>query len=74
VALTSRTGAGSVVGLYVGGGADLAAAGAVLAGDLSAWQARLLLAAALSVEDASATPDRVARRCRDWLRDAGVTA
>lgn len=74
VALTSRTGAGSVVGLYAGGGADLAEAGAVLAGDLSAWQARLLLAAALSVEDASVTPDRVARRCRDWLRDAGVTA
>jgi L-asparaginase len=74
VALASRTGAGPVVGLYAGGGADLAEAGAILAGDLSAWQARLLLAAALSAEDASAAPDRVARRCRDWLRDVGITA
>lgn len=76
VVLASRTGAGPVVGLYAGGGADLAEAGAILAGDLSAWQARLLLAAALSGEDedASAVLDRVARRCRDWLREVGITA
>lgn len=74
VVLASRTGAGSVVGLYAGGGADLAEAGAIFAGDLSPWQARLLLAAALSADDASAGPDRVARRCRGWLRDVGITA
>ena len=47
VMVTSRTGSGAVAGLYAGGGADLAAAGAVMAGDLSHWQARLLLAAVL---------------------------
>ncbi|MEB3371777.1 asparaginase [Saccharopolyspora mangrovi] len=71
VLITSRTGAGPVAGLYAGGSADLAAAGAVFAGDLSPWQARLLLAAALSGEQ---QPDQVARRCLTWLRDARVVS
>ncbi len=71
VLITSRTGAGPVVGLYAGASAELATAGAVFAGDLSPWQARLLLAAALATE---AEPRAAARRCRDWLRAAGVVA
>lgn len=71
VLITSRTGAGPVTGLYAGGSADLAAAGAVFAGDLSPWQARLLLAAALSGER---RPDHVARRCLTWLREARVVS
>ena len=69
VLLASRTGAGPVAGLYAGGGADLVAAGAVPAGDLSPWQARLLLAAVLATE-----PDRarVDERCRSWLTEAGA--
>ncbi|MER6987866.1 asparaginase domain-containing protein [Saccharopolyspora hirsuta] len=67
VLITSRTGEGAVTGLYAGGSADLAAAGAVFAGDLSPWQARLLLAAALSTEDADA-----AQLCLGWLRDVGA--
>ncbi|WP_065388601.1 asparaginase, partial [Saccharomonospora iraqiensis] len=59
VLVTSRTGAGPVVGLYAGAGADLAAAGAVFAGDLSPWQARLLLASALVAEG---EPGAAARR------------
>jgi L-asparaginase len=51
VLISSRTGEGAVTGLYAGGSAELAAAGAVFAGDLSPWQARLLLAAALAAED-----------------------
>ncbi|RCV50093.1 asparaginase domain-containing protein [Marinitenerispora sediminis] len=74
VMLTSRVGAGPVVGLYAGGGADLAAAGAILAGDLSPWQGRLLLAAALAAGAAepSSTAATVAERCRTWLRAAGA--
>ncbi|MEV4643543.1 asparaginase [Saccharopolyspora sp. NPDC049357] len=71
VLITSRTGAGPVAGLYAGGSADLAAAGAVFAGDLSPWQARLLLAAALSGDE---QPDQVARRCLTWLREARVVS
>jgi L-asparaginase len=71
VLITSRTGAGPVLGLYSGGSADLAEAGAVFAGDLSPWQARLLLAAALSAED---RPHRVAQRCMTWLREARVVS
>src|SRR5699024_9474774 len=71
VLVTSRTGAGPVTGLYAGGGADLEAAGAVFAGDLSPWQARILLAAALAVEDDA---DRVSRCCREWLQATGTVA
>jgi L-asparaginase len=47
-----------VVPLYTGGGgADLARAGAVFAHDLSPWQGRLLLAAALAL--APDAPQRV---------------
>ncbi|GAA4129832.1 asparaginase [Actinomadura keratinilytica] len=71
VAVASRVGEGAVVGLYAGGGADLAAAGALFAGDLSPWQARLLLAAAIAA-DPSGSPARVAARCRTWLVEAGA--
>lgn len=73
VVLASRVGAGAVAGLYAGGGADLVAAGAVPAGDLSPWQARLLLAAVLADEP---EPDRqeADRRCREWLEAVGATA
>ncbi|WP_418608036.1 asparaginase [Georgenia sp. SUBG003] len=71
VVVTSRTGSGAVAGLYAGGGADLAAAGAVMAGDLSHWQARLLLAAVLGTEDDAA--EDWATRTRRWLADAGAT-
>lgn len=74
VALASRTGSGPVMGLYAGGGADLAAAGAVFAGDLSPWQARLLLAAALAAEAGSTDPAAPARRCRSWLQEVGAAA
>lgn len=69
ILVTSRTGAGPVVGLYTGGGAALTQAGAVFAGDLSPWQARILLAAALAVES---DPTRVVLRCQQWLREAGA--
>lgn len=69
VLVASRTGEGPVAGLYAGGSAELAAAGAVFAGDLSPWQARLLLAAALYSGDG---PGPVARRCREWLRASGA--
>lgn len=50
VLVCSRVPSGPVAPLYTGGGgADLARDGAVLAGDLSPWQARLLLAAAIAV-------------------------
>lgn len=48
IVVTSRTGAGATAGLYAGGGADLARAGAVFAGDLSTAQARWALGAALT--------------------------
>lgn len=73
VLLASRVGAGPVVGLYAGGGADLVAAGAVPAGDLSPWQARLLLAAVLS-RDPQPGPADAARLCREWLEAVGATA
>ncbi|GAA2313995.1 asparaginase [Nonomuraea roseoviolacea subsp. roseoviolacea] len=60
VLVTSRCRRGPVVPLYgAGGGADLAAAGAVFAGDLGAPKARLLLTAALSAEP---DPDRALAR------------
>jgi L-asparaginase len=49
VLVCSRVPAGPVVPLYAAGGARLARGGAVFAGDLSPWQGRLLLAAALAV-------------------------
>lgn len=70
VVITSRTGSGAVAGLYAGGGADLAAAGAVMAGDLSHWQARLLLAAVLGTQDGQL--EGWAARTRRWLADAGA--
>ena len=58
VLVSSRVPSGPVVPLYTGGGgADLARAGAVFAGDLSPWQARILLAAVLAV--APDDPQRV---------------
>lgn len=71
VVVTSRTGSGAVAGLYAGGGADLVAAGAVMAGDLSHWQARLLLAAVLGTQDTAG--EGWAARTRRWLADAGAT-
>ena len=63
VLVTSRVTAGPVSPLYAGGGsADLARAGAVFAADLSPWQARLLLSAAL----AGATDDPGAA-VNEWL-------
>jgi L-asparaginase len=63
VLVTSRVTAGPVSPLYAGGGgADLARAGAVFAADLSPWQARLLLSAAL----AGATDDPGAA-VSEWL-------
>ncbi|RBY90261.1 asparaginase [Blastococcus sp. TBT05-19] len=57
VLVCSRVPAGPVAPLYTGGGgADLARAGAVFAGDLSPWQARVLLAAALAVAPADPLP------------------
>ena len=49
VLVCSRVPSGPVVPLYAAGGARLARGGAVFAGDLSPWQGRLLLAAALAV-------------------------
>jgi L-asparaginase len=71
VAVASRVGEGPVLGLYAGASAELAAAGALFAGDLSPWQARLLLAAAIAA-DPAASPAEVARRCRAWLVEAGA--
>ena len=68
VAVASRTGSGAVEGLYAGGGADLARAGALFAGDLSPWQARLLLAVALAT-----APDDPAGAARAWMARTGVT-
>jgi L-asparaginase len=47
VLVCSRVPSGPVAPLYAAGGARLARGGAVFAGDLSPWQGRLLLAAAL---------------------------
>lgn len=69
VVVASRVGAGPVRGVYAGGGADLERAGAIPAGDLSPWQARLLLAAVLTHADGS---PGAAARCRDWLRAVGA--
>ncbi len=68
VAVASRTGAGAVEGLYAGGGAELARAGALFAGDLSPWQARLLLAVALAT-----APDDPVRAAAEWMTRIGVT-
>jgi L-asparaginase len=57
VLVCSRVPSGPVAPLYAGGGASLARAGALFAGDLSPWQARLLLAAALALDPAG--PQRV---------------
>lgn len=50
VLVCSRVPAGPVAPIYAGGGASLARAGARFAADLSPWQGRLLLAAALAVD------------------------
>jgi L-asparaginase len=50
VLVCSRVPSGSVAPLYAGGGASLARDGALLGGDLSPWQGRLLLAAALALD------------------------
>lgn len=62
VLITSRVPAGPVAPLYAGGGVDLHRAGAVFAGDLSPWQARILLAVACAL--AGQDPADVAGR---WL-------
>ncbi|HEY2191486.1 MAG TPA: asparaginase domain-containing protein [Actinomycetospora sp.] len=68
VAVASRTGAGPVEGLYAGGGAELARAGALFAGDLSPWQTRMLLAVALAT-----APDDPLGAARAWTARVGVT-
>jgi L-asparaginase len=50
VLVCSRVPSGPVVPLYAGGGASLARDGALFGGDLSPWQGRLLLAAALALD------------------------
>lgn len=63
VLICSRVGSGPVLPLYGGGGgADLERAGAVFGDDLSAWQGRLLLAAALAC-----WPHTAAQGLRNWL-------
>ncbi|MGY1709859.1 asparaginase [Geodermatophilus sp. SYSU D00758] len=57
VLVSSRVPSGPVAPLYAGGGASLARAGARFAADLSPWQARLLLSAALAL--APQDPHRV---------------
>ncbi|SDF40368.1 L-asparaginase [Blastococcus fimeti] len=57
VLVCSRVPTGPVVPLYADGGARLARAGVAFGGDLSPWQGRLLLAAALAV--APGDPQRV---------------
>lgn len=65
VLVTSRCRRGPVMPVYgAGGGADLADAGAVFAGDLGAPKARLLLAVALSAET---DPGRALARLRPHL-------
>jgi len=66
VLVTSRCHAGAVSPIYgAGGGADLAAAGAVLAGDLRATKARLLLTLALATS--GGTPDAAVAAMRPHL-------
>lgn len=60
VLVCSRVPSGPVAPLYAAGGGRLARGGAVFAGDLSPWQGRLLLAAALAV--APEDPQRVLAR------------
>jgi L-asparaginase len=62
VLVCSRVPSGPVVPLYATGGARLSRAGAVFAGDLSPWQGRLLLAAALAL-----APDNPRRVLTDRL-------
>ena len=50
VLVCSRVPSGPVVPLYAGGGASLARDGALFGGDLSPWQGRLMLAAALALD------------------------
>ncbi len=50
VLVCSRVPSGPVAPLYAGGGASLARDGALFGGDLSPWQGRLLLAAALVLD------------------------
>jgi L-asparaginase len=57
VVVCSRVPSGPVAPLYAGGGASLARAGALFAADLSPWQARLLLTAALALDRSD--PQRV---------------
>lgn len=61
VVVTSRTGGGRVRPIYAGGGADLARAGAIFAGDLTGPQARVALALALAEEPAGSVRDAVLR-------------
>ncbi|MFJ7996230.1 asparaginase [Streptomyces sp. NPDC096310] len=71
VAVASRVPAGATSAAYgAGGGADLLRAGAVFASDLSPWQLRLLLAAALHRAEGRG-PAGAAALIRDWLTDAG---
>ncbi|GAA4630877.1 asparaginase [Actinoallomurus vinaceus] len=65
VLVCSRVPNGPAVPLYTsGGGSDLAGVGAVFGGDLSPWQGRLLLAAAIA-----ARPDDPAGAVREALKD-----
>lgn len=57
VVITSRTGAGRVRPIYAGGGAELAQAGAIFAGDLTGAQARVALALALALEAPGGAPE-----------------
>jgi len=68
VVVTSRTGVGATAGLYAGGGADLAQAGAVFAGDLPTPQARWALAASLT------HGHEWKRELTRWLIAAGCTS
>ncbi len=63
VLVCSRVPSGPVTPVYTGGGgADLAAAGAVFGDDLSPWQARMLLAAAVA-----AAPEDPRELVSQWL-------
>lgn len=74
VGLGSRTGAGSVVPLYAGGGAvGAVAAGAVPLGALPATQARIVLALLLSAGD-DEPADRVSEALRSYCAAPGSSA
>lgn len=63
VLLTTRVAAGGVRPVYGGGGGfDLDRAGVVFAGELSTWQARVLLSVALAVD-----PEHPLEVVRPWL-------